>query len=134
MLSSGPTWPRKMFKLNTSSKRILFGVHQGSYLGPALFNIFINDIPLPTSSLVKLASFVDDTAISFFQKNLFTIQNTLQPFLTTLDTYFKWWGLENSSCVFLLRVTYFSLILIDPKANREQAATYNTFKRNVRKH
>ena len=52
---------------NSSSwNEVLSGVPKGSVLGPALFLIFINDLPSVVQSIIKL--FADDTKLFFWNK------------------------------------------------------------------
>ena len=72
---------RRLFcKINGTSsqlKEITCGVRQGSCLGPLLFLIYIDDLPL---SLPKsnISIYADDTAISLLSKNIDELQNDLK--------------------------------------------------------
>ena len=56
---------RKQFTIYKNTKpddtKIVCGIPLGSTLGPLLFSIYLNDLPLVTNSHFKL--FADDTAI-----------------------------------------------------------------------
>ena len=61
----------------TSSLSILkFGVLQGSVLGPILFSLYINDLPLYLKALCEV--FADDTSLHNHHTNLDTLMNSLQ--------------------------------------------------------
>lgn len=76
----------------SSSHPLSAGVPQGSVLSPLLFTLYTSDIP--TSKLVKLALFADDTAIYYSGYNPDNIARSLQAYTTTLGRYFRRWRIE----------------------------------------
>ena len=75
----------KLNDANSSLIDILFGVPQGSILGPLLFLIFINDLPEATNLYVKL--FADDTFLCAQDTNLESLENYVN---IELDKVFVW--------------------------------------------
>lgn len=70
------------------------GVPQGSPLSPHLYNIFVNDVPIPKHC--KLAVYADDTALasSIINYNLPTLVERMEIGLTELQKFFDSWKIK----------------------------------------
>ena len=64
-----------------------YGVPQGSCLGPLLFLIFINDMPLSSLKLI-IKLFADDSLLFLNGKSLEEVQNTLNEELPKIEKWF----------------------------------------------
>ena len=79
---------------NSFTFNVTSGVPQGSLIAPHLFNLFLNDIPIPTKG--HLALYADDTAY-FVQapwKNLKSIKSELIKTVGHLQKYFHDWKIS----------------------------------------
>lgn len=87
-----------------------YGVPQGSVLGPLLFSVYINDLPLFIESICEL--FADDTSIHSSSKNLTTLSGELQ---RSIDKLTEWSELNHMS----LNPTKTKCMLITTRQKRQ---------------
>lgn len=76
----------------SSSQMIPAGVPQGSILGPFLFLLYLNDIPIQPKT--SLACFADDTASYTSSNDIDLIIGRLQLSIDRLHSYFSKWRLK----------------------------------------
>ena len=88
-------------------KQISYGVPQGSILGPLLFLLFINDLPLYTSN-VFTDLYADDTTLYDVHDSMEQIENNLQSSLNNLQIWCRNNGmiLNSSKTKVMLVTTY----------------------------
>ena len=72
----------------SSKEAVKYGVPQGSVLGPILFSLFINDLPLHVKDIsVDCDMLVDDTTLHTSGKDIMQIRNNMQE---SLDQVSNW--------------------------------------------
>ena len=72
----------------SSSKDLVYGVPQGSILGPLLFSIYINDFD-KSSRVLSFILFADDSNLFYTHRNVFTLVNTVNSELIGVSNWIK---------------------------------------------
>ena len=75
-------------KTKSQLSAVVCGVPQGSTLGPLLFSIYINDLPIQTKFPVNL--FADDTVLIFKERNITKLQELVNKELKIVDELIKY--------------------------------------------
>ena len=110
---------QKVFVNNvlSESENIICGVPQGSILGPLLFLIFINDLPLEINNVLT-DLYADDTTLYYIDKSQACIEQQLQTALHKLSEWCK----ENGM---LINTTKTKVMLITTPQRRVNLNNYN---------
>jgi hypothetical protein len=72
----------------SSSREVSHGVPQGSVLGPLLFILFINDLPLNIQG-TKVVLFADDTSLLITGKDECFLQQKITKVMREVETWFR---------------------------------------------
>ena len=114
---------------NTCSSiiKVIFGVPQGSILGPLLFLLFINDLPNATNFFIRL--FADDTFLCAQNDDIMKLESEVN---NELSKVYQWLGsnkltLNISKSKFML-VTKKKKLDISIKIDNEELEQCNTYK------
>ena len=82
------------------SFRVRRGASQGSVLGPVLFSLFINDLPVSLPSSVRCSLYADDLAVWSSSPSVPTVVEASQGALFRLERWSEYWclPLNSSKC------------------------------------
>jgi hypothetical protein len=86
---SGTTFEAS-FQSATSCGGMRAGVAQGGIIYPVLFNVYVNDMPVP-SRHVELALYADDTAVIATSRKPELLVSYLESYLSDLERWLKEW-------------------------------------------
>ena len=75
----------KISKSKSTPRKIKCGVPQGSSLGPLLFILYINDLPLASEFSTTL--FADDTYLTLSHNNLFELEKKVNIQMHHIDNW-----------------------------------------------
>jgi hypothetical protein len=81
-------------KVHSDWEIVKYGVPQGSVLGPLLFLIYINDLPLGMNTDYKITLYADDTSVLISGNNTYELQVKSDMALNTLKYWFTNNGLS----------------------------------------
>jgi len=80
---------KNLNKSSSSWEITRYGVPQGSILGPLLFLVYINDLPITISKIAKSIIFADDTCIIITHDNKVDFSNTLHLTVIEISSWFR---------------------------------------------
>jgi hypothetical protein len=75
--------------IESNWSKVMNGVPQGSVLGPLLFLLYINDLPVVTEDSAKPILFADDTSLMVTDKSSVRLDTKLRANITIIDKWFK---------------------------------------------
>jgi len=120
------TKDKNLNKISSSWGITTHGVPQGSVLGPLLFLVYINDLPIIISKIAKSVIFADDTSIIITNDKKVDFRNALQLTMIELSNWFR-----SNLLTLNYDKTYFLQFLTKKQNEMQQVAISNSLITNI---